>query len=96
MGHSFTSPGLRAGASIPAAERQMQGTPQDLKVMPLPGVGVDQVIPSGSDKQPSKTTFTFTAPKQAGQYIWYCKLPCDAWAMAHFGYMMGHIKVTAA
>jgi uncharacterized cupredoxin-like copper-binding protein len=96
MPHSFTSPGLDKGAPIPAGEQQMQGTPRDLKVMPAPGVGVDKMVPAGSDKGPSKTILTFTAPAKAGSYIWYCKVPCDAWAMAHFGYMMGRVKVTRA
>jgi len=96
MPHSFTSPALAKGAPIPQNEQQMQGTPQDLKVMPLPGVGVDQTLAGGSDKRPSKTIVTFTAPAKAGSYIWYCKLPCDAWAMSHAGYMIGRVKVTAS
>ena len=93
--HSFTSPGLAAGAAIPVAMQQSQGMPQDLKVMPLRGVGVDVNLPGGSHGRPSKTTFTFTAPKKAGEYVFYCKVPCDPWAMARFGYLMGHIKVAA-
>jgi hypothetical protein len=96
MPHSFTSPGLAQGVAIPAGEQQTQGTAQDIKVMPLPGVGVDKMIAAGSDKHPSKTILTFTAPAKAGMYIWYCKMPCDPWAMAHFGYMVGRVKVTAA
>jgi FtsP/CotA-like multicopper oxidase with cupredoxin domain len=96
MPHSFTSPALPKGAPIPAGEQQTQGTLQDLKVMPLPGVGVDKVIAPGSDKGPSKTMLMFTAPAKAGWYIWYCKLPCDPWAMSHAGYMVGRVKVTAA
>jgi hypothetical protein len=38
----------------------------------------------------------FTAPAKAGSYIWYCKVPCDPWAMAHAGYMIGRVKVAAA
>jgi FtsP/CotA-like multicopper oxidase with cupredoxin domain len=96
MPHSFTSPGLAKGAAIPAAQQQMQGTPQDIKVMPAPGVGVNKMIPAGSDKHPSKTVLTFTAPAKAGSYVWYCKMPCDAWAMSHVGYMVGRVKVTPA
>ena len=94
MPHSFTSPGLAKGAAIPAAEQQTQGTAQDIKVMPAPGVGVDKMIPAGSDKRPSKTVVMFTAPARAGSYIWYCKLPCDPWAMSHLGYMVGRVRVT--
>jgi hypothetical protein len=93
MPHSFTSPGLAKGAAIPAGEQQMQGTPQDIKTMPAPGVGVDKTIRAGSDKRPSKTIVTFTAPAKAGSYIWYCKMPCDAWAMSHVGYMVGRVQV---
>lgn len=96
MPHSFTSPALAKGAAIPAGEQQTQGTAQDLKVMPMPGIGIDQLILPGSDRRPSKTTFTFTAPGKAGTYIWYCKIPCDAWAMAHLGYMRGRVIVTSA
>jgi uncharacterized cupredoxin-like copper-binding protein len=96
MPHSFTSPGLAKGAAIPAAEQQTQGTPQDIKVMPAPGVGVDRMIPPASGKTPSKTIVSFVAPAKAGSYIWYCKMPCDPWAMAHVGYMVGRVKVTAA
>jgi FtsP/CotA-like multicopper oxidase with cupredoxin domain len=96
MPHSFTSPALAKGAAIPQSEQQMQGTPQDLKVMPLPGVGVDKQLAAGSDKRPSKTVLMFTAPAKAGSYIWYCKLPCDPWAMSHAGYMIGRVKVTAS
>ena len=96
MPHSFTSPALPKGAPIPAGQQQVQGTAQDIKVMPLPGVGVDRTILPGSDKHPSKTVLTFTAPRNGGSYIWYCKLPCDDWAMAHFGYMVGRVKVIAA
>jgi len=96
MPHSFTSPGLAKGAAIPAGEQQTQGTAQDIKVMPAPGIGLDKMIPAGSDKRPSKTIVTFTAPAKAGSYIWYCKMPCDPWAMSHLGYMIGRVKVTPA
>lgn len=96
MPHSFTSPGLAKGAAIPVGEQQAQGTAQDIKVMPAPGLGVDKMIAAGSDKRPSKTIVTFTAPAKAGSYIWYCKMPCDPWAMSHVGYMVGRVKVTTA
>jgi hypothetical protein len=40
-------------------------------------------------------TFTFTAPKKAGRYQWWCAVPCDPWAMAHDGYMRGYVTVSA-
>ncbi|MGN6190499.1 MAG: hypothetical protein ACTHOE_16535 [Conexibacter sp.] len=96
MPHSFTSPGLARGAAIPAAMQQMQGTADDLKVMPMAGMGVNQTIPGSTGGHAAKTVITFTAPSKAGTYIWYCRLPCDAWAMAHDGYMRGHVTVTSA
>jgi uncharacterized cupredoxin-like copper-binding protein len=96
MPHSFTSPGLARGAAIPPMMQQMQGTAQDLKAMPMAGMGVDKLIAGGSEKAPSKTVITFTAPSKAGIYIWYCRVPCDPWAMAHDGYMRGHVTVTSA
>lgn len=93
--HTFTSPKLAAGAAIPAAMHQMQGATADLKVMPAPGIGVDQTLPGAKGGTPSKTTFSFKAPAQAGTYFWYCKLPCDPFSMSHVGYMEGHITVRA-
>jgi plastocyanin len=96
MPHSFTSPGLAKGATVPAGLQQMQGTPQDVKVMPMPGMGVSRDIPGAVKGRPSTVTITFTAPSKAGTYIWYCRLPCDAWAMAHDGDMRVHVTVTSA
>lgn len=56
---------------------------------------INQTIPAGSPTAPSKTTFTFTAPDQTGQYAWWCAVPCDPWAMAHVGYMRGNVTVAA-
>lgn len=96
MPHSFTSPGLAQGATIPGGMQQMQGTAQDLKVMPMAGMGLDKTIPGATNGHPSTTVITFTAPSKAGTYIWYCRLPCDPWAMTHDGYMRGHVTVTSA
>lgn len=57
-------------------------------------LGTNVVITGGDENQPSKTTFTFHAPSKAGSYEWHCAVPCDEWAMVHFGYMKGHVKVT--
>lgn len=59
-----------------------------------PEMGVSQEIAGGSESKPSKTTFTFTAPAEAGSYEWLCVLPCDPWSMSHFGFMKGHVRVT--
>jgi plastocyanin len=58
-----------------------------------PQLGTNATIPAGSEKSPSKTTFTFHAPQKAGSYEWYCTMPCDPWAMEHLGYMKGDVKV---
>jgi plastocyanin len=56
-------------------------------------LGVSEEIAAGSEEKPSKTTFTFTAPRKAGSYEWLCALPCDPWAMNHIGYMRGRVTV---
>ena len=60
-----------------------------------PAMHLNAVIPAGSMQHPHETTFTFTAPKQAGRYAWWCAMPCDPWAMAHDGYMRGYVTVAA-
>jgi plastocyanin len=60
-----------------------------------PSLAVNETIPAGSANAPTKTTFTFTAPSKAGSYPWWCALPRDPWAMAHDGYMRGHVIVSA-
>jgi membrane fusion protein, multidrug efflux system len=60
-----------------------------------PSLGVNATLPAGSMKHPHQTTFTFTAPKKAGRYAWWCAIPCDPWAMAHDGYMRGYVTVAA-
>ncbi len=56
-------------------------------------LGVNEKIAAGSEENPSKTTFTFTAPRKSGSYEWFCALPCDPWAMNHIGYMRGRVSV---
>lgn len=60
-----------------------------------PTLGVNQMIPAAAGKKAGTVTFTFTAPAKAGAYTWICAMPCDPWAMAHDGYMKGHVTVTA-
>ena len=60
-----------------------------------PSLGVNETIPAGGPKTPHVVKFTFKAPSTAGAYQWFCALPCDPWAMAHDGYMRGHVTVTA-
>lgn len=60
-----------------------------------PSLGVNTAIPAGSMSHPHQTTFTFTAPKKAGRYAWWCAIPCDPWAMSHDGYMRGYVTVAS-
>lgn len=39
-------------------------------------LGINVVIPAGSDSKPGTATYTFTADK-AGDFRWFCALPCD-------------------
>ena len=57
-------------------------------------LGTDTVIAGGDENRPSKTTFTFQAPGKPGTYEWHCAVPCDEWAMVHYGYMKGKVTVT--
>lgn len=58
--------------------------------MPL---GLNVTVAAGSASGPKATTFTFQAPEGAGDYPWFCAVPCDPWAMAHIGYMRGYVRV---
>ena len=60
-----------------------------------PSLAVNATLPAGSLSHPHRTTFTFTAPKKAGRYAWWCAVPCDPWAMSHDGYMRGYVTVAA-
>jgi plastocyanin len=48
----------------------------------------------GMAGKPSRTTFTCKAEK-TGNFAWHCNPKCDAWSMAHWGFMKGYIKVIA-
>lgn len=58
-----------------------------------PDLGTNATIAGGGENKPSKTTFTFTAPKKPGKYDWFCAAPCDPWAMSHDGFMKGYVTV---
>lgn len=57
-------------------------------------LGVNALVPPGSQSSPSHMTFTIH-PKKAGTFTWKCTTPCDPWSMAHVGYMEGVVTVTA-
>ncbi len=59
-------------------------------------IGVNEIIAGGGTPGAAHaTTFTFTAPKKAGAYQWWCSVPCDPWAMKHNGYMRGIVTVVS-
>jgi len=59
-----------------------------------PALNVDAIAPAGTASSPSVTHFTIT-PKSAGNFQWFCALPCDKWAMATNGFMRGFVVVKA-
>lgn len=88
---------------VPATFRMRVGAPVAVTVLnydDMPhtwtseALGVDAAIPAGSDRSPSTTTFVIE-PRAAGTFAWRCTTPCDAWAMAHDGYMRGTVTVAA-
>lgn len=82
---------VSAGATVRVTVYNYDDMPHTFTSMAL---GTNVEIAAGSKGKPSKTTFTLHAPQKAGSYEWYCALPCDPWAMAHFGFMKGHVTVT--
>jgi plastocyanin len=85
---SFT---MRVGTTVVVTVRNYDAMPH---TWTAPGLGVNAMVPAGSESHPSVVTFTIH-PKRAGTYAWYCETPCDPWAMAHWGYMRGHVTVVA-
>lgn len=59
-----------------------------------PALGLNVSVAGGSEAAPKETTVTFTVSSPPGHYMWYCADPCDAWAMAHSGYMEGKVTVS--
>ncbi len=81
---------VKAGATVQVTVYNYDDMPHSFT---SPGLGTNAKIASGTEDKPSKTTFTFTAPDKAGSYEWLCAIPCDPWAMAHYGFMKGHVTV---
>ena len=52
--------------------------------------------PSLRNGQPSVTTIAFTAPTATFECIIPCDIPNHGWSMAHVGYMIGTVNVTAS
>jgi plastocyanin len=82
---------VKAGATVHVTVTNYDEGPHSFTSSEL---GTNATVAPGSESKPSKTTFTFKAPKKAGSYEWYCAMPCDPWAMTHAGFMKGHVTVT--
>ncbi len=83
---------VKAGQKVTVTVYNYDGSPHSYTA---PDLGLNVKLDAGTDKAPSVTKFTFTAPTKAGTYQWFCGYPCDPWAMSHDGYMRGHVTVTA-
>ena len=83
---------VKAGTTVHVTVYNYDDMPHSF---PAPDLGTNATIAAGGEEKPSKSTFTFTAPKKAGSYAWFCAAPCDPWAMAHEGFMKGEVTVTA-
>lgn len=87
---------VRAGARVRVTVVNYDTMPHSFTSSSLGGSQlINQTIPAGSATTPSKTTFTFIAPRSPGRYSWWCAMPCDPWAMSHDGYMRGYVTVAA-
>lgn len=67
-------------------------------------LGINVIVNGGKPGQPATTTYSFT-PSKAGQFRWFCAIPCDdaagGWAMTagsrgtgQDGFMAGYVTVT--
>jgi plastocyanin len=84
---------VHAGAQVTVTVTNYDSGPHTFT---SPSLGVNAIIPGGGTlTAPHQMTFTFTAPKKAGKYQWWCAVPCDPWSMAHNGYMRGFVTVAA-
>ena len=93
--HDAATPAIysvKAGAKVTVTLVNYDTSPHSFTA---PGLNADQIVPSGSPSNPAKINVTFTAPNRPGRYSWYCKVPCDPWAMMHVGYMRGYVTVRA-
>jgi plastocyanin len=81
---------VKAGASVRVTVYNYDDMPHTFTATDL---GVNAKVPAGAEDKPSKVSFTFQAPQEAGSFEWFCALPCDPWSMTHYGYMKGYVKV---
>ena len=83
---------VKAGQTVTVTVANYDDAPHSYTA---PDLNLNVKIPGASKTGPTVTKFTFKAPTKPGTYQWFCAYPCDPWAMAHDGYMRGHITVTA-
>lgn len=116
-GLGFTGPDrAHHDTMVPSSFVLRKGVPVTFTVINLddmshsitaPGLGINIVVKPGTDRKsgtvaPSTTTYTFI-PAKAGEFRWFCVLPCDMpthWAMTasydgqdRDGFMAGTIRV---
>lgn len=93
--------GLWHDAFLPGSFTAQAGVPVTVTVLnydggwhsfTAPSIGLDVRLKAGQPNNPTTTTFTFT-PTKSGVIPWFCKAPCDPWAMARMGYMQGAVQV---
>jgi heme/copper-type cytochrome/quinol oxidase subunit 2 len=81
---SVTSFHLTAGKAITLRITNFDTVPHSIT---SPQAGVDIVA------QPGTHDYTLNVSKP-GTYVWFCRMGCDPWSMAHLGYMRGTIVVS--
>lgn len=78
---SVTNFDVRAGHPVKLVINNTDSAPHSITA---PGAGVDIVI------KPGVHTYSLLV-RRTGRFEWFCKYPCDPYAMSHAGYMRGYI-----
>ncbi|HEY2654852.1 MAG TPA: hypothetical protein VGI55_03625 [Solirubrobacteraceae bacterium] len=78
---SVTNFDVRAGHPVKLVINNTDSAPHSITA---PGAGVDIVI------RPGVHTYSLLV-RRTGRFEWFCKYPCDPYAMSHAGYMRGYI-----
>lgn len=78
---SVTNFDVRVGHPVKLVINNTDGAPHSITA---PDAGVDIVI------KPGIHTYTLLVHR-TGKFAWFCKYPCDPYAMSHVGYMRGYI-----
>ncbi len=83
---------VKAGQAVTVTVSNYDDAPHSYTA---PDLNLNVKLPGAKGNTPGTVKFTFKAPAKAGTYQWFCAYPCDPWAMAHDGFMRGHVTVTA-